>query len=51
MLLLGVLVMAVPAQILFRFKRPSWVDQSAVVDPESMVLTRDEPPATQTPAT
>lgn len=37
-LLVGVLCMALPAQLIYRFRRPSWVDPNHVVDPAAMEL-------------
>ena len=37
-LLIGVLVMAVPAQFIYKFRRPSWVQPENVVDPAEMEM-------------
>jgi peptidoglycan/LPS O-acetylase OafA/YrhL len=38
MLLLGVLVMALPAQFIYKFRKESWVKQENVVAPSEMEL-------------
>ena len=38
MLLVGVLVMALPAQFIYKFRKSSWVNEDNVVAPEAMEL-------------